>query len=294
MAENESHGPKVDPVTGFKTTGHDWDGIAELNHPLPRWWLWIFYACIAWSVVYWIIFPAWPLVWSATGGVIGWNSRTAVDQEVAALESSREPMVARLTATEINAIKDDPELLDFTRAYGSIAFKENCAPCHGAGGGGARGYPNLIDDAWLWGGSVEEIGHTIAYGVRNDNDESRFGDMPAFGRDGLLTGAEIRDVAHYVRSLSALPVPQSADLALGSEIFATNCASCHGDEGKGNRELGAPDLTDAIWLYGSDTADVVATITNARNSSMPAWSERLDPTSLKALTFYVHNLGGGE
>lgn len=294
MAENENDGPKVDPVTGFKTTGHNWDGIAELNHPLPRWWLWIFYACIAWSVVYWIIFPAWPLVWSATGGVIGWNSRTAVQEDVAALESSREPMVDRLTATEINAIKDDPELLDFTRAYGSIAFKENCAPCHGAGGGGAKGYPNLIDDAWLWGGSVEEIGHTIAYGIRNDNDESRFGDMPAFGRDGLLTGAEIRDVAQYVRSLSGLPVPQSADLVAGSEIYATNCASCHGDEGMGNRELGAPNLTDSIWLYGSDTDDVVATITNARNSSMPAWSERLDPTSLKALTFYVHNLGGGE
>ncbi len=294
MADTKHDEPKVDAVTGYKTTGHDWDGIAELNQPLPRWWLWIFYACIAFSVAYWIVFPAWPLVWSATGGVIGWNSRTAVDQEVAALEANRGPMIDRLTKTEVAAIKDDPALLDFTRAYGSIAFKENCAPCHGAGGGGAKGYPNLIDDDWLWGGSIDNIAHTIAYGVRNTNPESRFSEMPAFGRDGILSGPEIRNVVQYVRSLSGLPVPKDADLAAGAKIFADNCASCHGDDAKGNRDVGAPNLTDAIWLYGSDTADVVATVTNARNSSMPAWSERLDPTTIKALTFYVHNLGGGE
>lgn len=294
MADTEHDEPRLDPVTGYKTTGHDWDGIEELNHPLPRWWLYIFYACIAWSVAYWIVFPAWPLIWSETGGVIGWNSRTAVDEAVAELEASRGPMVDRLTSTEITAIKDDPELLDFTRAYGSIAFKENCAPCHGTGGGGAKGYPNLIDDDWLWGGSVDAIGHTIAYGVRNDNVDSHVGDMPAFGRDELLSAPEIRNVAQYVRSLAGLPVPQNADLTAGAEIYATNCAACHGDDAKGDQEIGAPNLTDAIWLYGSDNADVVATITNARNSSMPAWSKRLDDTSIKALTFYVHNLGGGE
>lgn len=294
MADSEHNEPRLDPVTGYKTTGHDWDGIEELNHPLPRWWLWIFYACIAWSVVYWFIFPAWPLVWSATGGLIGWNSRTAVDQEVAALETNRGPMIDRLTSTEIAAIKDDPELLDFTRAYGSIAFKENCAPCHGAGGGGSKGYPNLIDDDWLWGGSIDNIGHTIAYGVRNDNADSRYSEMPAFGRDGLLSGAEIREVVYYVRSLADLPVPGSADLTAGAEIYARDCASCHGEAGTGDQELGAPNLTDAIWLYGSDTADMIATVTHARNSSMPAWGERLDPTTVKALTFYVHNLGGGD
>ncbi|SDB50496.1 cytochrome-c oxidase, cbb3-type subunit III [Bauldia litoralis] len=294
MADSEHNEPRLDPVTGYKTTGHDWDGIEELNHPLPRWWLWIFYACIAWSVVYWFIFPAWPLVWSATGGLIGWNSRTAVDQEVAALETNRGPMIDRLTSTEIAAIKDDPELLDFTRAYGSIAFKENCAPCHGVGGGGSKGYPNLIDDDWLWGGSIDNIGHTIAYGVRNDNADSRYSEMPAFGRDGLLSGAEIREVVYYVRSLADLPVPSSADLTAGAEIYARDCASCHGEAGTGDQELGAPNLTDAIWLYGSDTADMIATVTNARNSSMPAWGERLDPTTVKALTFYVHNLGGGD
>lgn len=294
MAETEHDQPQVDPVTGFKTTGHNWDGIAELNHPLPRWWLWIFYATIVWSIGYWIIFPAWPLVFSATGGVIGWNSRTAVNQEVAALEANRGPMVDRLTSTEIAAIKDDPGLLDFTLAYGRIAFKENCAACHGVGGGGAKGYPNLIDDDWLWGGSFDEIAHTINYGIRNDNPESRFGDMPAFGRDGLLTSTEIRDVAQYTRSLTGLPVPSGSDLVAGAEVYDVNCSACHGDNGEGNRDLGAPSLTDGIWLYGSDSDDVVATIANARNSSMPAWSERLAPSSVKALTFYVHNLGGGE
>jgi len=293
MAENEHDQTKVDPVTGYHTTGHDWDGLAELNQPLPRWWLWIFYACIAWSVAYWIVFPAWPLVFSATGGVLGWHSRTAVEEEVKALEASRGPMVAQLTKTDIAAIKDNPGLLDFTLAYGSIAFKENCAPCHGTGGGGAIGYPNLIDDDWLWGGSVAAIAQTITYGIRNSNLDSRQSDMPAFGRQGILTGAEIRNVAQYVRSLSGLKVPDSADLAAGAEIFAQNCASCHGPEGKGNQEYGAPNLTDPIWLYGSSTNDVVTTITNARNSSMPAWGERLDPTTIKALTFYVHNLGGG-
>ena len=285
---------KLDTVTGFKTTGHEWDGIAELNQPLPRWWLWIFYACILFSVGYWIVYPAWPLVFSATNGVIGWNSRTAVDEAIAQLQADRGPMVDKLSKTEIAAIKDDPELLDFTRAYGSIAFKEDCAPCHGAGGGGAKGYPNLIDDDWLWGGSIDNIAHTIAYGVRNANSDSRYSEMPAFGRDGILTGAQIRDVTQYVRSLSGLPVPHGSDLEAGAKIFADNCASCHGDDARGDQEIGAPNLTDAIWLYGSATPDVVATITNARNSSMPAWSERLDPTTLKALTFYVHNLGGGE
>ncbi|WP_421725236.1 cytochrome-c oxidase, cbb3-type subunit III [Bauldia sp.] len=294
MADPEHNEPQVDSVTGYKTTGHEWDGLTELNQPLPRWWLWIFYATILWSIGYWIVYPAWPLVFSATNGFLGWNSRTAVDQEIAELQDSRGPMVDRLTNTEIAAIRDDPQLLDFTLAYGRAAFQENCAPCHGAGGGGAKGYPNLIDDAWLWGGSFDDIAHTITFGIRNDSPDSRFGDMPAFGRDGILTPTEIRDVSEYTRSLGGLAVPASADLAAGAQIYADNCAACHGDAGEGDQELGAPSVQDAIWLYGSDSEDVIATVTNARNSSMPAWGERLDPTSVKALTFYVHNLGGGE
>lgn len=292
MAEHDK--PKVDSFTGIATTGHEWDGISELNQPLPRWWLWIFYACIVFSIGYWVAYPAWPLVWSATNGVVGWNSRTAVGEELAALASSRGPMVDQLTKTEIADIGKNPDLLDFTLAYGRVAFKENCAPCHGAGGGGAVGYPNLIDDDWLWDGTTDAIAHTIAYGVRNDNPDSRQMDMPAFGRDAILTGPEIWHVAQYVRSLSGLEVPAGSDIDAGARTFEQQCASCHGAAAKGNVEFGAPDLTDKVWLYGSGTPAVVATITNARNSSMPAWGERLDPTSVKALTVYVHSLGGGE
>lgn len=286
--------PKVDAVTGFATTGHEWDGLTELNQPLPRWWLWTFYATIVWSIGYWVVYPAWPMITTYTGGVFGWHSRTAIAEEMSALQSARGPMVAKLTSTPLSDVQADPALFDFTLAYGRVAFKENCAPCHGGGGGGALGYPNLIDDDWLWGGTTDEISHTIAYGIRNDNPDSRLSEMPAFGRDGILNGTEIWNVAQYVRSLSGLNVPQGADLEAGATIFVQNCAACHGDSAEGNRELGAPSLTDAVWLYGSDTDAVYATIADARNSSMPAWGERLDPTTIKALTFYVHSLGGGE
>jgi cytochrome c oxidase cbb3-type subunit 3 len=292
MADDDK--PKVDPVTGFTTTGHEWDGLTELNQPLPRWWLWIFYATIVFSIGYWIVYPSWPLVTSYTGGVFGWHSRTAVAEDMESLQESRGPMVAQLSDTPLADVTSDPALFDFTLAYGKVAFQDNCAPCHGAGGGGAVGYPNLIDDAWLWGGSTDEIAHTITYGIRNDNPESRFGDMPAFGRDGILDSTQIWNVAQYVRSLSGLDVPAGADLEAGQQIYADNCAACHGDNGEGNRELGAPSLVDTVWLYGSSTDDVFNTIANARNSAMPAWGERLDPTTIKALTFYVHSLGGGE
>ncbi len=290
----EAHKPRVDPVTGIQTTGHEWDGLTELNQPLPRWWLWIFYATIVFAIGYWVVYPAWPLATSATSGVFGWHSRTQVQTDLADLVAQRAPMVASLGATPIDKIQANASLFDFTLAYGHAAFGDNCAPCHGAGGGGAVGYPNLIDDDWLWGGSLDAIHQTITYGIRNANPDSRQTDMPAFGRDGILTDEEIAAVANYVRSLSGLEVPASADLTAGATLFADNCAPCHGDNGEGNRDLGAPDLADQIWLYGSDLDAIVNTVTNARNSSMPAWGERLDPTTIKALAVYVHSRGGGE
>lgn len=292
MAEDDR--PVIDPITGTATTGHEWDGLTELNEPLPRWWLWIFYATIIWALGYWIVYPAWPLMNSFTGGVLGWHSRTAVDEQLDALEVSRAPMIAKLTDASFDGVKTDPALFDFTLAYGRIAFLENCSPCHGTGGGGAIGYPNLIDDEWLWGGSTDAVAHTIAYGVRNDHAESRQSDMPAFGRDEILTSTEIRNVAQYVRSMSGLTIPEKSDLVAGADIYEQNCAACHGDDGGGNQELGAPSLSDAVWLYGASADAVIATVTNARNSSMPAWDERLDSTTIKALTFYVQALGGGE
>ena len=294
MATSETEKPRVDAHTGFPTTGHEWDGVSELNQPLPRWWLWIFYATIVWSIGYWVLYPSWPLISSYATGTLGWHSRDAVVADLDALKASRGPMVAQLTAAPIADINANAALLDFTLAYGRVAFKENCVPCHGSGGGGAVGYPNLIDDDWLWGGTPETITQTITFGVRNANEDSRQSQMPAFGRDGLLTKEQIINVARYVRSLSGLEVAPGGDVAAGAKTFADNCVACHGDAGKGNRELGAPNLTDAVWLYGSDLGTIVTTITNSRGGSMPAWGERLDPTTIKALTVYVHSLGGGE
>ena len=294
MTTQDADKPHIDAVTGIATTGHEWDGLTELNQPLPRWWLWIFYATIIFALGYWVAYPAWPLFTSFTGGVTGWHSRTAVVSDLEALKASRAPMVAALAAAPIGEIGKNAGLLDFTLAYGHAAFRENCVPCHGAGGGGAVGYPNLIDDDWLWGGTPEAIEKTVTYGVRNTNDQSRQGVMPAFGHGGALPSADIHTVAYYVRSLAGLDVPETADLAAGAKIFAANCVVCHGDNGKGKRDLGSANLTDAVWLYGSDYDTIVATITNGRGGSMPAWSERLDATTIKALTLYVHALGGGE
>jgi len=286
---------EIDTATGTATTGHVWDGIRELNTPLPRWWLWLFYATIIWSIGYWIVYPAWPLLTSATTGMFDWHSRQAAVSDLAALRAQRGPMVARLAAASLQEIVSDPTLLDFARAQGRAAFVENCAPCHGAGGGGAQSYPNLNDDEWIWGGKLDDIAQTIRHGVRSADPDTRQGAaMPAFGRDGVLKRADIESVADYVRSLSNLPVAAEANLAAGKKIFADNCAVCHGEDGKGKRELGAPNLTDAIWLYGSDKDALVASIWNGRGGIMPAWAGRLDDATIKALAVYVHSFGGGE
>jgi cytochrome c oxidase cbb3-type subunit 3 len=287
--------PDVDALTGTATTGHVWDGIRELNTPLPRWWLWLFYATIIWSVGYWIVYPSWPLLSSYTTGAFRWHSRDAVVSDIGALKAQRAAMVDRLAAASLQQIAADPVLLDFARAQGRSAFAENCAPCHGAGGGGGRGYPNLNDDDWIWGGTLDEIAQTIRHGVRSADAETRQGAaMPAFGRDGVLKRADIDNVAEYVRSLAGLPVDAKADLAVGKKIFADNCAVCHGEAGKGKRELGAPNLSDAIWLFGSDHAAIVNGVWNGRGGVMPAWAGRLDDVTIKALAVYVHSLGGGE
>ncbi len=286
--------PHVDAVTGTATTGHEWDGIRELNTPLPRWWLWLFYITIVWGIGYMIAYPAWPLVSSFTGGVLGWHSRTAIVSDLNELKTMRAPMTTKLEATKLADIKSDQALADFTYAQGRSSFRENCGPCHGAGGGGAKGYPNLNDNDWLWGGSLDQIQQTIEFGVRSGHTKSHESQMPAFGKDGILKANEIVTVANYVRSLANLSTRPGANLEAGKKLYADNCAVCHGPDGKGNRELGAPNLTDGIWLFGSDEATLIDVIANARGGVMPAWAGRLDPMTIKALTFYVHNLGGGE
>ena len=283
MLERKSadQGPDVDALTGTATTGHVWDGIRELNTPLPRWWLWLFYATILWAVGYWIVYPSWPLVSSYSKGAFRWHSREAVVFDLEALKAQRGPMVDKLAAASLQEAAADLLLADFARAQGRPVFAENCAPCHGAGGGGGRGYPNLNDDEWIWGGNLDEIAQTIRHGVRSGDANARQGAaMPAFGRDGILKRADVENVADYVRSLSGLAVDRNANLVAGKKIFADNCAVCHGEAGKGNRELGASNLGDAIW--------------NGRGGSMPAWAGRLDDVTIKALAVYVHSLGGGE
>lgn len=285
---------EVDALTGTATTGHDWDGIRELNTPLPRWWLWLFYITIVWSIGYWVVYPAWPLLTSATQGAFGWNSRSAIVADLDQLKALRGPMMDKLTNASVKEIANDPLLIDFARAQGKTAFADNCAPCHGAGGVGTKGYPDLNDDDWLWGGKLEDIERTIRHGARGGDDDGRQGRMPAFGRDGLLKADEISAVADYTRSLSGLSVEKGADLVLGKKVFADNCALCHGPEGRGNREVGAPNLTDKLWFYGSDKKIIMEGLQNGRGGVMPAWGGRLSDPTIKALTVYVHGLGGGE
>lgn len=280
------------PATPPGTTGHEWDGIHELNTPLPRWWLWLFYATIIWAVGYWVLYPAWPLVASYTGGAFHWHSRSAVAGELAALQAQRKPMMEKLATASLKEIETTPQLLDFARALGGRAFADNCAPCHGAGGGGAPGYPNLTDDDWLWGGKLGQIAQTITHGARSGDPKDHEGNMPAWG--SILKPEQVSTVADYVRSLAGLSVEPAADLAAGRKIFAANCSPCHGKDGKGNQEVGSKNLTDNIWLYGSDKRTLVQTITNGRGGVMPAWGGKLDPVTIKALAVYVHTFGGGQ
>ena len=291
MAEEHK---EIDALTGTATTGHEWDGIHELNTPLPRWWLWLFYACIVWAVAYWVVYPAWPLISNSTQGVLGWHARSAVVQDLADLKAQRGAMMEKLSGASVAQIAGDPQLSDFARAVGRVAFADNCAPCHGAGGGGGKGYPNLNDDDWLWGGTLTDILNTVTHGARSGDDAGHQGNMPAFGRDGILKPDQISTVADYVRSLSGLPTEAGADLAAGKKIFADNCAVCHGPDGKGNREVGSANLTDKIWLYGSDKQTIMQGITNGRGGVMPNWGKRLDEPTIKSLVVYVWSFGGGE
>jgi len=293
MTQTDKHA-EIDSHSGMHTTGHEWDGIKELNTPLPRWWLNILYATMVWAFFYCIAYPAIPLINSFTPGVLGWSSRQGVNEDLEKLRAQRAPIVAALSNASLQDIEQNPQLRTFAIAQGKAAFGDNCAPCHGAGGGGAKGYPNLNDDDWLWGGSLDQISETIHHGVRAaDDDLTRVGAMPAFGREGVLTPKQISDVADYVRSLTKLALPAGADLAAGAAVFEENCASCHGEKGQGNQDMGAPNLADAIWLYGSDKSIIVEGLTNGRGGVMPAWAGRLDETTIKALTVYVHTLGGG-
>ena len=292
--QNQEHGPEIDTATGVATTGHEWDGLKELNNPLPRWWLIIFYATVAWAVVYWIFMPAWPGITGHTRGIREHSERENVDTAVAALkEARREQAAGLLNAANVNEIENDPDLLQFAMAAGESAFGDNCATCHGAGGQGYLGYPNLNDDVWLWGGGLDDIKTTITHGIRANHPDTRMSIMPAYGEQGILSRDEVSDMVEFVVHLSG----GEADLdAVGRarSTFNDQCAACHGAEGLGDRSIGAPNLTDAVWLFGGERAQIRETIWYARNAVMPNWNERLDDATITALAVYVHTLGGGE
>jgi cytochrome c oxidase cbb3-type subunit 3 len=288
------HKPTDAPGTGA-TTGHEWDGIKELNTPLPRWWLYTFYACIVWAVAYWLVYPAWPLITGYTHGFSGWQSRAAIVRDMDDLKAMRAPMNEKIAQASLAEIEKTPELLSFARAQGSAVFAINCSPCHGAGGQGSPGYPNLNADRWIWGGTLDEIDTTITHGARWDADPDTHATMmPSFGRDGTLKADEISSVADYVRTLSGAAPDAGADLAKGKKIFADNCAVCHGEDGKGNIELGAPNLTTQVWLYGPTKADIIHRVTVGGGGVMPAWGAKLDAPTIKTLAVFVHSLGGGQ
>ena len=276
----------------YPTTGHEWDGIREYDKPMPRWWLITFYITIAWGVFYTILFPAWPLVSAATPGLLGYASRAEVAEEIAAVDAANAALNDRLVATALTEIGADADLSRYAMAGGAAVFRTYCAQCHGAGAAGAVGYPNLLDDDWLWGGDIEAIHATIAHGIRWEEDyDTRYSEMPAFGE--ILEEDEITAVVDYVLSLSG----RDHDAALledGKLAYEDNCASCHGEMAEGDREQGAPNLSDAIWLYGSDRQTITETVTYARFGIMPAWTERLSEAQLAQVAFYVHSLGGGE
>jgi len=278
-----------DTLSGRDTTGHEWDGVKELNTPLPTWWVYTFYATIVFAAVYCFLYPSWPWLNGHTEGSLGYSSRVELTQALEAQAKSRAVYVDRIRATPLAQIAKEPELLNFAMAGGRSAFQTNCMQCHGAGGAGSPGFPNLVDDDWIWGGSLDQIYTTIRHGIRNADDKSRQSMMPRFGVDGLLTGAQVAAVTDYVLSLSgkAKATPE------GAKIYQEQCVACHGAEGKGNQEMGAPNLADGLWLYGGDRDSVYRSIFYARNGSMPAWSGRLDEATMKMLAIYVHALGGG-
>ncbi len=286
-----SHREK-DEHSGIDTTGHEWDGIKELDNPLPRWWLYIWYACIAVAVVMWVLLPAWPTLNGYTHGVLHQSDRVQVARDMADLKARRGAEGAMLTNASLEQIEQDPKLQTYAMAAGQAIFGDNCAPCHGAGGAGGKGYANLRDDVWLWGGSLSDIQQTITYGVRSGHPQARLSQMPAFGRDALLKPDEVNDLTEYVVALSHRKADRAA-VYRAAPLYAQQCAVCHGPAGLGSQAVGAPNLTDADWLYGSDRQSIHDQIWNGRGGVMPAWTGRLDPDQIKAVAVYVHVNSGG-
>ena len=291
MTQENDNKPEIDALSGVETTGHDWDGLKELNNPLPRWWLWVFLITCIWSFWYFIDYPAWPIPGGATEGRIGYTQYKELAESQQEILDRQAAYAERFKAASFEEILEDEGLYRFAMAGGSAAFKDNCATCHGSGASGSPGYPNLNDDDWIWGGTLADIHLTLEHGIRADDDETRFNQMPAYGPDGILASGEIIAVSDYVRSLTDSSITASA---AGAQIFEEQCVACHGVGGTGMTEMGAPNLADSIWLYGGGRDAVIKSVTTGRGGVMPPWKSRLDAETIRQLTVYVHQLGGGE
>ncbi|MXQ09453.1 cytochrome-c oxidase, cbb3-type subunit III [Alphaproteobacteria bacterium GH1-50] len=285
---------------GYGTTGHSWDGIEEWNNPMPKWWVWTFWATVVWGILYTIAYPAWPLIERATPGILGQSTRADVAADIAAVNERNASLNEALAGIDLTTLADDADLHGYAVNKGRSVFLNNCSQCHGAGAAGvqAAGYPNLLDDAWLWGGQIDEIAYTVSHGIRNEQSlDARWSEMPAFGE--ILGEEEIAGVVQYVRQISGQE-HEAALAAAGAETFLNECASCHGEQGMGDQSLGAPNLTDAIWLYGGSVETLTETVVNARFGVMPAWNEEfrgangLTDAEINAVAAYVHQLGGGQ
>jgi cytochrome c oxidase cbb3-type subunit III len=286
-----------DALSGRETTGHEWDGLKELNNPLPKWWLWVFVATVVWAVIWMALYPSVPFITGHTAGLLGYSQRDRVDADVAALVKQRSAVMDKIAATPLADIKNDPALYATAMTAGRIAFANNCQPCHGTNGEGRPGYPNLADDTWLWGGKLAQIQQTILHGVRSGDPDAHQSAMPRFGVDAMLKPEEIQQVADYVYADlygHGDSGATAANVAAGKELFAANCAVCHGDNGQGNQDVGAPALKSQTHLYGDTRSAIVNQVTNPHMGVMPAWGKRLDKATTDSLALFVHGLGGGE
>jgi cytochrome c oxidase cbb3-type subunit 3 len=276
------------------TTGHKWDDISEYDIPAPRWWLIIWIISIIWAIIYWVLYPAWPTISGNSKGSLNWSKFSQLSKEQENKQLAWNDYIDKINKMTFDEIKNNDDLYQFALNGGKVAFKENCAACHGSGAAGAKGYPNLNDDDWLWGGKLEDIYTTLLYGIRSGHDKARANQMPSFGKDKILTKDQINQVIDYITTLSNATNNYNQDQIAGQKIFQGNCASCHGVNGEGNQIMGAPRLNDKIWLYGNDKKDLYQTIFYARAGVMPYWINRLDNATIKELALFVHSLGGGE
>ncbi|MFT6332513.1 MAG: cytochrome c oxidase cbb3-type subunit 3 [Lentimonas sp.] len=288
IKNNKTQNKKEQP----ETTGHSWDGVKEYNTPAPRWWLIVWLICIIWAVIYSFLYPTWPTLSGNTKGLKNWTQYSELKESQQEIVARKASNLEKFNESNFDEIRQNRELMEFALAGGKAAFQNNCAVCHGTGAAGQKGYPNLNDDDWLWGGKIDDIYTTLLYGIRSGHEKNRENQMPAFGLDELLTREEIEQVTEYVLALSDKKSTET--LAKGQKIFTDNCAVCHGPNGKGNRELGSPNLSDKIWLYGNSKKEIIHTIYNAKAGVMPYWNTRLDDATIRQLTIYVHSLGGGE